>query len=84
MVVVWFEPLEIILYFAEALFNIIEFVNHHVICSSSLVVVDIQKEACNGKDCMRVDLVGEYPSKKEQKHESFCNFVKKCLQMEIS
>jgi hypothetical protein len=52
MFIVWFEPLE--MYFAEAL----QFVNHHV-RSSLLAVINMWKEACNGKNCMRVDLVGK-------------------------
>jgi hypothetical protein len=50
MFIVWFEPLEIILYFAEAPFNAIEFVDHHIMCSSLLVVVEIGMEACNGQN----------------------------------
>ena len=62
MFVIWFEPPKIISYFAEALLNAIEFVDHHAMCSSLLAVVDIGKEACNGQNHMWTDLVGKQPT----------------------
>ena len=79
----WSNPVAVIVNFMQILINIIEFVNHHAMCNSLLAVIDVQKKACNGKNCTPVDLVGEHPSK-EQKRNSFCNFVEKLLQTEIS
>ena len=84
MVVVWSNPVAVIVNFTQILINIVEFVNHHVMRGSLLAVVDVQKKACNGKNCMRVDLVGKHQSKTKQKHKSFCDFVEKFLQVEIN
>ena len=84
MVVAWSNPVAVIVNFTQILINIVEFVNHHAMCNSLLAVVDVQKKACNGNNCMRVDLVGKHQSKTKQKHKSFCDFVEKFLQMEIS
>ena len=84
MVVAWSNPVAVIVNFTQILINIVEFVNHHAMCNSLLAVVDVHKKACNGKNCMRVDLVGKHQSKAKQKHKSFCDFVEKFLQVEIN
>jgi hypothetical protein len=50
---------------------------------SFLAVVE-KKKACNGKNCMRDDLVGKHQSKAKQKHKSFCDFLEKFLQVQIN
>ena len=79
MVVAWSNPVKVIVNFTQILINIVEFVNHHVMRGGLLAVVDVQKKAYNGKNCMRVDLVGKHQSKTKQKHKSFCDFAEKFL-----